>query len=85
MEFKDKNSGASGQEMPSSSEEKVSNELIIESEKSFEEDEEVKTFGVYVNAKEKTLLGLFWDEKMAKLFKDAVQNSDLMNEVRSVV
>lgn len=62
-------------------------QLIVEKEKSFEEEEEeladkVESWGVYIPSPEKTLVGLFWDKEIAEFFKDALQKSPLINTLQ---
>lgn len=86
MDLKEKNaSGEASQQSESTPAASKTNEFVIEKERSFEEEEEVETYGVYYNgSKERSLLGLFWDEKMAKLFVEAVKSSEIYNEIKSV-
>lgn len=49
-----------------------------------EEPEEVETWGVYLQGDEKTLLGLFWDEELAAVFRDAVSKSKVLEKVREI-
>ena len=64
-------------------------QLIVEREKSFEEEEEeatgkVESWGVYFPSPEKTLIGLFWDKEIANFFKDSIQGSPLLNNLKKI-
>jgi len=70
-------------------------ELFVARESFFEEDfdvenideeneEEAPSYGVYFQGKEKTLLGLFWDEELAKLFMNSVKNSKILEKVKEI-
>lgn len=54
-------------------EEFESDELFIRRTEEFEEEEGDLAYGVFSR---EALLGIFWDEDLAKLFKEAVQNND---------
>src|SRR5690606_37197782 len=63
--------------------------LVIEREKSFEEEEEetsgkVESWGVYLQSEKKTLIGLFWDKELASFFKDSIQNSPLLDNLKKL-
>jgi hypothetical protein len=53
-----------------------------------EEDEEItnqeESWGVYIPSPEKTLIGLCWDKGIAQFFKDAIQDSPLINTLKKV-
>lgn len=69
-------------------------DLFVARETFFEEDfdvegeeeaeEEAPSYGVYFQGKEKTLLGLFWDEELAKLFMDSIKNSKVLEKVKEI-
>src|SRR5687767_9665336 len=66
-----------------------SNKLIIEREQSFEEEEEestgkVESWGVYIPTPEKTLIGLFWDKEIAQFFKDSIQDSPILDNLKKI-
>lgn len=63
-------------------------EIFIEKElheSADEEDEEdIENWGVYIQGKEKTLLGLFWDKELAGLFMNSVKNSKVLEKVLEI-
>jgi hypothetical protein len=62
-------------------------ELFIEAEltEANLEDEEVESWGVYLQGKEKTLLGLFWDQELARMFLGTINGSKLLEKVKKIV
>ena len=63
--------------------------LVLERETSFEEEEEetsgkVESWGVYMQSEQKTLIGLFWDKEIASFFKDTIQNSPLLDNLKKL-
>jgi hypothetical protein len=54
------------------------------SEAQEEDDSEIESWGVYFQGKDKTLLGLFWDKELAKLFVDAVKDSKALDKVKEI-
>lgn len=50
-----------------------------------ETDTDIESWGVYLQGKDKTMLGLFWDYKLAELFLDTVKKSDVLKKVKEMV
>lgn len=62
----------------------VEREYLEEDLEEVSEEDEIPTWGVYYQGKEKTLLGLFWDEEMAYLFLGSVKSSTLFEKVKEI-
>ncbi len=63
--------------------------LILEREENFDEDEDetsgkIESWGVYLNAPEKVLIGVFWDKEIAESFKNSMRDSPLLEKISNL-
>jgi hypothetical protein len=56
----------------------------IEDELDSDVEEDLPSWGVYYQGKEKTLLGEFWDKELAVLFRNALEKSSLLEKVKEI-
>jgi hypothetical protein len=85
MELREKSEGSFEEKESSSSSEVVykEGELFIERDKTYElEEGDPEAYGVFIQLKEKTMLGLFWDKVLAEEFKNCVKSSDQLQKLK---
>lgn len=78
--------GGEGKEMENSTGPVIKDsELSIEVDKTYSEEEGEQAYGVYMSTSDKILLGIFWDEELAKFFMQSLKDSDLLHTLEKQV
>jgi hypothetical protein len=85
MDLREKNEGSreEGQDSMSTETKYKEGELFMERDKTFElEEGDPEAYGVYIQLKEKTILGLFWDKALGEVFMNCVKGSEQLRKIQ---